>query len=51
MKLGWSKQSIKNIVEFNDKSAPRRKEGKDKKRDTYESVYILYKGRGLALNA
>ena len=22
-----------------------------KKRDTYEAVYILYKGRGLALNA
>ena len=51
MKLKRSKQSIKNIVEFNKKSRPRTKEGKDKKRDTYESVYVLYEGRELTLNA
>ena len=51
MKLKRSKQSTKNIVEFNKKSRPRTKEGKDKKRDTYESVYVLYEGRELTLNA
>ena len=51
MKLKRSKQSIKNIVEFNKKSRPRTKEGKDKKRDTYESVYNLYEGRESTLNA
>ena len=39
------------MVEFNKKSRPRTKEGKDKKRDTYESVYVLYEGRELTLNA
>ena len=41
---------LKNIVEFTEKSRPRSKEGKDKKRDIYESAYALYEGRGLALN-
>ena len=36
---------LKNLVEFNNKSRPKSKEGKDKKRDTYESAYALYKGR------
>ena len=42
---------LKNIVEFNKKSRPRTKEGKDIKRDTYENVYALYEGRELTLNA
>ena len=42
---------LKNIVECNDKSIPRSKEGKDKKRDTYESAYALYESRELTLNA
>ena len=33
---------LKNIVEFNEKSIPRTKEGKDKKQDTYESTYALH---------
>ena len=41
---------LKNIVEFTEKSRPRSKEGKDKKRDIYESAYALYEGRKLALN-
>ena len=38
---------LKNIEEFNNKSRPKNKEGKDKKRDTYESAY---EGRELTLN-
>ena len=30
---------------------PRKKESKDEKRDTYESVHALYGGRELTLNA
>ena len=41
---------LKNIVEFTEKSRPRSKEGKDRKRDIYESAYALYEGRELALN-
>ena len=41
---------LKNIVEFNEKSRPRSKEGKDKKRYIYESAHALYEGRELALN-
>ena len=36
---------LKHIVEFNDKPRPRSKEGKIKKRDTYEIAYTLYEGR------
>ena len=36
---------FKNIVEFNKISRPRAKEGRDKKRDTYESAYTLYESR------
>ena len=39
------------IVEFNNKSRLRSKEGKGKKGDTYESAYALYESRKLALNA
>ena len=41
---------LKYIVEFNDKSRSRTKEGKNKKRDTYENRYLLYEGRELTLN-
>ena len=42
---------LKNLVGFNNKSRPRTIEGKDKKRDTYESAYALYDGQELTLNA
>ena len=42
---------MKNFVEFNDRSRPRTAEGKDKKRNTFESVNGLYEGRELILNA
>ena len=42
---------LKMIVEFNNKPRPRAIEGKDKKRDTYESAHPLYEGRELTLNA
>ena len=35
---------LKNAVEFNNKSRTRTIEGKDRKRDTYESVYNLCEG-------
>ena len=42
---------MNNTVEVNEKSRPKTKEGKDKKRDTYESANTLYEGRELTLNA
>ena len=36
---------LKNVVEFNNKTRSRTKEGKDKKENIYESVYTLYQGR------
>ena len=39
------------MVEFNDKSRLKTKEGKNKKRGTYESVNALYESRELTLNA
>ena len=42
---------LKNIVEFKNKSRPKNKEGKDKKRDNCETVYAFYEGRKLTLNA
>ena len=42
---------IEKLVEFNNKSRPKNKEGNDKKRDTYESAYALYKGREITPNA
>ena len=41
---------LKNIVKFNNKSRARTKEGKNKNRDIYESIYGLYEGRELTLN-
>ena len=42
---------LKHLVHFNDKSRPRTTEGKEKKRNTYESAYVLYEGQELILNA
>ena len=42
---------LKNMVKFNDKSRPRSKEDKNKKRNTFDSVTALYEGRELTLNA
>ena len=39
------------MAEFNNKSRPRIKKDKDKKRENYESAYALYKGQELSLNA
>ena len=39
------------MVEINDRSRTRTKEGKDEKGDTCESVHGLYEGRELTLNA
>ena len=41
---------LENMVECNEKSRPRLKEGKTERRDTYESVNTLYEGRELTLN-
>ena len=41
---------LNNIVEFDNKSRPRSKEGMDK-RDSYESANVLQYGRELTLNA
>ena len=40
-----------NIVDFNNKSRPRSREDKDKKRNIINSVNALYEGRELTLNA
>ena len=44
---------LKNKVEFDFivEFRPRTIEPKDKKRDTYESAYVLYEGRKLVLYA
>ena len=43
---------LEDMVEFNEKSRPTKKEDKEKKkRNTFESVNALYEGRELALNA
>ena len=42
---------LENMVKFNNKSRPRSKEGKDKKRNTFDSVNSLYEGRELTLSA
>ena len=42
---------LNNILEFNNKSIPRFKKGKDGKRNTYESVYSLYEGQKPTFNA
>ena len=42
---------LENMVKFNNKSRPRSKEDKDKKRNTFDCVNALYEGRELSLNA
>ena len=42
---------MENLVKFNNKSRPKKKEGKDKKKDTYESPYAFYEGWELTLIA
>ena len=40
---------LENMVKFNNKSRPRSKENKDKKRNTFDSINTLYEGRELTL--
>ena len=42
---------LENIIKFNNKSRPKTKEGKDKKRNAFDSVSALYEFRELTLNA
>ena len=39
------------MAKFNNKSRPKTKEGKDKTRNSFDSVIALYEGRELILNA
>ena len=40
-----------NAVRINNKSRPKTKQDKDKKRNTFDSVQVLFEGRELTLNA
>ena len=42
---------LENMVKFNNYSRLKTKEDKDKKRNTFHSVSVLYEGRELTLNA
>ena len=42
---------LENIVKFNNKSKSKTKEGKNKKRNTFDSVNAIYEGKELNLNA
>ena len=42
---------LENIIKFNNKSKPVTKEGKDKKRNIFDSENTLSEGRELTLNA
>ena len=42
---------LENMVEFDEKRRTKAKEGKDNKRNTFDSVSALYEGRKLTLNA
>ena len=42
---------LENMKKYNDKSRPKTKEGKDKKRNTFDSVSALYEGQESTLNA
>ena len=41
---------VTNLVKFNNKTRPKNKEGKQKRRDSYESTYALYEGRKSTFN-
>ena len=45
------KAIYQKTLKFNNKSRPKNKEVKDRKRDTFEKAYGLYEGRELTLNA
>ena len=36
----YQRNLLENLVEFNNRSRPKNKKGKDKKRDTYENGYL-----------
>ena len=42
---------LENMIKVKNKSKPNTIEGKDKKRNTFDSVNALYEGRELTLNA
>ena len=42
---------LENMIKFNNKCRTKTKEGKDKKRNTFNSVDLLYEGRELTLKA
>ena len=42
---------LESIIKFKNKSRSKRKEGRDKKRNTFDRVTALYECRELALNA
>ena len=42
---------LENMVEFNNKSRPKNKEGKAKKRNTFDSVNAHYEGRELTFES
>ena len=41
---------LESMIKFDNESRPRKKENKDKKRNTFDSVNALYEGRELTLN-
>ena len=41
---------LENMVEFHNKSRPKIKEGKDKNRDTFDTISALDEGQELTLN-
>ena len=42
---------LKQWKEFSEKSQPRRKKDRDKKRNTFDSINDIYEGQELLLNA
>ena len=42
---------LEKLVRFDNKSRPKTKVGKNKKRNTFDSVSVLYEGQELTLNA
>ena len=45
MKLGEVNRLLENIISFNNKSKPKAIRGKNKKRNTFDSVNALYEGQ------
>ena len=42
---------LESMIKFKNKSRSKRKEGRDKKRNTFDRVTALYEGQELTLNA